>query len=445
MHGPIRRIWTSEGLDPFDLFLFLFADHPVATVIGLATATWAYFYLSERVPLLGISTGRAGAGTVDSELPNKREAALAQIVQSDPAFDEAKFIERAISAFAAVDDGWNRSDLSGARPFVSDGVYERFRRQLAERKERGVRARISELKLGGTEVLGYVAGPHFDAAYVSFTGSVDDELVAAEGERVVSGGREDFIEVWTYLRRPGAKTLARSGPLDGCCPSCGAELKIVDAAQCPACSAWISSGEYDWVLTEVTRFAAWAFPDPDREVGGWSDLRVADPGLSQEVLEDRAAAVFWRWLDARRRADPAPLSGVSSERFLKALTFDAAFEREAVVAGVETTACQSLADVDRVHVQVSWDADQMRRREEGEAEFLGRESRTFFFIFERKRGVLSDPKAGLRTARCPACGAAPEQADAASCPYCGHAFNDGSLTWVLAEVVPFGRWRRPDF
>lgn len=74
-----------------------------------------------------------------------------------------------------------------------------------------------------------------------------------------------------------------------------------------------------------------------------------------------------------------------------------------------------------------------------------RESRSFFFVFERKRGVRSDPKAGLRTARCPACGAAPEQADAASCPYCGRPFNDGSLTWALAEIVPFGRWRRPDF
>lgn len=440
----MRHIWTPDGLDPFELGLFLLSDHPWAFLVGTATALWGYFWIFERVPLQGISTGRDGADKVDTELPHHRKAALAKIRESDPGFEEGAFVSRAVAAYAAVDDGWNRGDLSRARAFVSDGVFERFSRELAEHRDRGVRLRFSELALKGTEVLGFVAGPHFDAVHVSFTGTVVEELVALEGGSVVSGGKEDFIEVWTFLRRPGAKTLGRSGPVEGCCPSCGAPLEIVDATRCPACRAWVNSGEYDWVLTEVTQFAAWAFPDPDREVDGWPALRETDPDLSLEALEDRASVVFWRWLDARRRADPSPLRGVSSPGFLEDFSLDGTFEREAVAAGVEATACQSLPDFDRVHIQVSWTAEQMFHRPGGEDAPRGRESRTFFFVLQRRHGAVTDAREGLRTARCPSCGASPGEADAAACAYCGHPFNDGSISWVLREIVPFGLWRRPD-
>jgi hypothetical protein len=441
----MREIWSSEGVDPFSLFMFLFSDHPVATLMGTLSMAWAGFAISSRVPLVGLSTGRNGAKDVEKELPNKRAAHLARIRAADPAFEPDAFVQRAIAAFAAVDDGLNSGDLERARLFMSDGMHESFLRLLAERAERGVRERISELQLRAAEPVGYLSGPHYDAVYVSFSGVVREELVKAEGAEVVAGGKDDFTEVWTFLRRRGAKTRAKPGPIEGFCPSCGAPLKIADAGRCGACSSWVDSAEHDWILTEITRFEAWAFPDPDREVGGWKALTLADPDLSLPEVEDRAAAVFWRWLDARRREDPAPLAGVATPEFLAGLAFDGRFEREAQVAGVETTACQARADFDRVHVQVSWTADQMRREPGREPVFLRRETRTFFFIFRRRAGTPTDAHKGLHSARCPSCGATPREPDLAACGYCGHAFNDGSLTWVLDDAVPCGRWRRPGF
>ena len=100
------------------------------------------------------------------------------------------------------------------------------------------------------------------------------------------------------------------------------------------------------------------------------------------------------------------------------------------------------SDYDRVHVQIRWETDKMIRGESGES-FQSRDRRTHYLIFRRKSGATSDLKAGLRTSRCPSCGAAPETADSAKCAYCSHAFNDGSISWVLCEIVPFGMWRRP--
>ncbi|MDE2509660.1 MAG: hypothetical protein KGL74_00940, partial [Elusimicrobia bacterium] len=339
-------------------------------------------------------------------------------------------------------EAWSTQDMSKARAFISDGVHERFSRQIADYKDRGIRNRMSDVQVLETAALGYLAGPSFDAVYVSVKASVTDQIVTLVDETVLSGGPDTFTEVWTFLRRPGAKTLARPGLLEGHCPSCGAPLEIADAAQCSACKAWVNSGEHDWVLTSITQVSEWAFPSPDREVTGWEDLRETDPGLSLESLEDRAAVAFWRWLDARRRGDPAPLRGVAEDEFIARTDLKGDFERDAAVGAVETIAFEAGADYDKVHVQVRWEADRMVRGPHGQ-DFRGRDRRTHYLIFRRRSGATSDVKAGLRTARCPSCGAAPEEADAARCAYCGRAFNDGSVSWVLFDVVPFGQWRRP--
>jgi hypothetical protein len=334
--------------------------------------------------------------------------------------------------------------MARARAFISDGVNERFTRQIAEYQSRQIRNLMSEVNVLETEALGYLAGPHYDAVYVRVKASALDQVIELGSEKVLSGGPDVFSEVWTFLRRPGAKTLARPGLLEGHCPSCGAPLEIADAAQCAACKVWVNSGEHDWVLTGITQVSEWAFPSPEREVTGWEDLREADPGLSLEALEDRAAVAFWRWLDSRRRADPAPLRGISCDEFIATLDGfrDGEYERDAAVGLVETVAFEPGADFDKVHVQVRWEADTMVRGA-AEPEFKGRARRTHYLIFQRKSGATSDVKAGLRTARCPACGAAPEKADSAACAYCGHAFNDGKVSWVLCAIVPFGTWQRP--
>lgn len=419
--------------------------HPFVTLAIVAAVL--YYYAKEnaaRGPLVvpgDEPVGRSGA--LDEESGSRRAAALAKIRESDPAFDEDAFLGRAAAAFVSIQDAWSRQDMAKARAFVSDGVYERFARQIEEYKERGVRNRMSDVEVLKTRALGYRSGRHYDAVFVAFEAAATDELVKLGTDEVVSGGPDSFAEVWTFLRRPGAKTAAGPGLIEGHCPSCGSPLPIADAAQCAACKAWVNSGEHDWVLVEITQTSEWEFPEPDRAVDGWEALSAADPGLSLEALEDRASVAFWRWLDARRRGDPAPLRGVSSDEFLKALALDGAFERDAAVGAVLTVACETGGGADRVHVQVRWEADRWERRPGAEPAFLSREQRTHFFVFRRRCGVLSDPKKGLRAARCPSCGAPSEQADAAACAYCGRAYNDGSVSWVLEAIAPFGVWRRP--
>jgi hypothetical protein len=433
-------------------FLYLYVrfvlEHPL---IGVPlTILFLYFFYATneannaRIENRETSIDSTITRGVEAEADMRRAEALAAIRARDPHFDEPAFLRRAAAAFLAIQDAWSRQDMARARAFISDGVHERFTRQIAEYQSRSIRNRMSDVSVLETVALGYLAGSHYDAVYVRVKASALDQVVELGGEKVFSGGPSVFSEVWTFLRRPGAKTLARPGLLEGHCPSCGAPLAIADAAQCAACKAWVNSAEHDWVATGITQVSEWAFPNPEREVTGWKELRDADPDLSLEALEDRAAVAFWRGLDARRRADLAPLRGIACDEFIASLDGfrDGEFERDAAVGAVELIAFEPGSDFDKAHVQVRWEADKMLRGAGGPV-FQGRDRRTHYLIFRRKSGAKSDLKAGLRTARCPSCGAAPEEADASACAYCGHAFNDGAVSWVLCGVVPFGVWRRP--
>ncbi|HPS82080.1 MAG TPA: CTP synthase, partial [Candidatus Limiplasma sp.] len=91
--------------------------------------------------------------------------------------------------------------------------------------------------------------------HVAVTAEAVDTTVSLEGGRLLhgSGAPESFTEVWTLLRRPGAKTLSRPGLMEGYCPNCGNKLALSTSITCASCQALINSGEYDWVLAEITQ------------------------------------------------------------------------------------------------------------------------------------------------------------------------------------------------
>lgn len=375
----------------------------------------------------------AGSAAGGGQLATRKLEELSRLRTRDPGFDDRAFLRRAGAAFHKIQDAWSAGDMAPARAFISDGVRERFERQLAALKARGLRNLMEGVEVRDIEILSCVSDAHFDELAVRIAAAASDRMADAEGATVSgSPGRQEFEEVWTFLRRPGAKTLARPGLIEGRCPSCGAGLPIADAAQCAACKSWVNSGEHDWVLSEITQSCEWRLLDPSRDVDGWAEAAAGDPALSLAALEDRASVIFWRWLDARRLGDPAPLRPVADEDFCAGFAaaggWGDAFEKAAVGA-VEVVAFEESGPWRRVHVAVKWSA--------------AGELRQHFFVLRRAAGAKTDARRGLRTARCPSCGAPPSEGSEAACAYCSTPLNDGKRDWVLTELMPFGEWKRP--
>src|SRR5687768_2459109 len=61
---------------------------------------------------------------------NREVEGVAKLQERDPAFDPTHFFYRIGMGFLKVQDGWSAQDLSHVRPFISDGIHERFSLQF---------------------------------------------------------------------------------------------------------------------------------------------------------------------------------------------------------------------------------------------------------------------------------------------------------------------------
>jgi hypothetical protein len=100
----------------------------------------------------------------------------------------------------------------------------------------------------------------FDELSVRITASATDYRISlANGTRL--GGLtapDQFVEVWSFLRHRGAITQPqKAGLIEGNCPNCGAPIEINQSANCTHCKALLRSGQYDWVLSEITQGIEW--------------------------------------------------------------------------------------------------------------------------------------------------------------------------------------------
>ena len=66
----------------------------------------------------------------------------------------AQFSDRVRGAFRTAQTAWCAQDLTPLRPFVSDGVYERFAIQIDEERALGYRDRMDGLLVSDASIVG---------------------------------------------------------------------------------------------------------------------------------------------------------------------------------------------------------------------------------------------------------------------------------------------------
>lgn len=130
------------------------------------------------------------------------ESGLRTIVQAEPGFDVARFVEGAKGAYRMVLEAFWRGDEQALRALVTDDVFASFSQAIADRREAGhvldnrlvtiERAMISAASVQNGEARITV---RFDADIAAVTRD-------AEGQ-VIAGSTSDAIEthdVWTFVR-----------------------------------------------------------------------------------------------------------------------------------------------------------------------------------------------------------------------------------------------------
>lgn len=377
--------------------------------------------------------------------------ALDILTQKDPAFDEQQFLQRVKTAVFRLQDAWCSHTIGSVRSFLSDAVYERFELQVAMQKAKGVRDFMSNHEIRGMEIVQLESDAVFDTVTVRIRARAVDFQVNLSNDQYVSGSRlpQTYTEYWSFVRRPGAKTREGKGLIEGNCPNCGDLLKMNEAITCESCGSLIKSGEYDWILAEITQESEWRVRETP-EIPGAALLRNTDPGFSVQHLEDRVSVMFWRVIEAYRTGNAAPMQKVATDELCaffddNMLDFDQKGRRvlpdDAAVGSVETQGVVLEDDWDRALVQVRWSAIKSILTRTGKTLRTGTGASiyTHIYLLKRRHGVVSNLSRALSSAHCANCGAPAMEHRSSACEYCGTAMNSGEHDWVLESIdTPYG-------
>ena len=283
-------------------------SHPAVGIPVLVIVVLLYLYWQKQAqsggPGAGFGPSPSDGSPSDAMITNAA-AWITDVRRNDPAFDENAFYARVRVAFDKIQQSWCAQNLTGVRPFISDAVHERFLLQIAEQRDKGYRDFMEGLQVLDLRMADIESDGIYDEIGVRIQAvSVDYHISLATGQRLSgSAYPEEFVEVWTFVRRQGAKTKDGPGLIEGNCPNCGAAIEMNQSAQCAHCKALLRSGEYDWVLTEITQASEWSGVDaafearvaddrigPDLDVVG--EMRILHNGSRADatVLADAGAA-----------------------------------------------------------------------------------------------------------------------------------------------------------
>ncbi|MFZ2961179.1 MAG: TIM44-like domain-containing protein [Candidatus Ozemobacteraceae bacterium] len=374
----------------------------------------------------------------------------------DAGFRAPDFVNRVKKAFTAIQDGWAKQDLARFQAFVSDGVYERFSLQIGELKDAGVIDHMENLNILDARIAQVQSDAHYDTIHVYFKASAINYRIDAKTKKRLEGSSaaETFDEYWSFLRKPGAKTLAKGGLIEGYCPNCAAPISVARVATCGACNSYLRSGEYDWVLAEITQSCEWA-PTESDAIPGVRTLQARDPGFTPQALEDRASVVFWRNITAERLGDIGPMKRFAVDAVIAEMTerlrpqddgrrsfFGNCAVGSVDVVGIETRPLDASGEnaFDRLYVEIRWSGKPLVRRRDGKIDGESSPSRNIFniFVFKRRSGVITETRTSLASAHCVNCGAPEKTGQEFVCEYCGTVQNDGARDWVLERVTSAG-------
>ena len=187
---------------------------------------------------------------------------LAEIQANDPAFNQQQFIDRSQAAFFQLQKAWQDRNVDEGRAYMSPGLYGSWKAQVDQLIANHTLNKLENLFIQGL----YIVKATHDANYDQITVRIDASAMDYEvddqtgKEKFAVGGKKadrPFTEYWTFQRSAGAKTLVSGGVTDKKCPNCGAPSDVNETGHCKYCSAEITSGKFDWVLSHIDQANEW--------------------------------------------------------------------------------------------------------------------------------------------------------------------------------------------
>ncbi|QRK10369.1 TIM44-like domain-containing protein [Archangium violaceum] len=204
----------------------------------------------ERGPQLTGDTPEEGTDLPTVKQPRADER-LGRLLTADPALTWEALEQRLGLIFRELQVAWSNREWERARPYVSDSLFQMQLYWMETYKRAGLRNVTENARITRVELARVTVDRYYVALTVRLFATGMDYTVRDSDGMCLSGSQRRerrYSEYWTLIR--GTRTRGKPSA-DKRCPSCGAALTINMAGNCTHCSAKVTSGDFDWVLSRI--------------------------------------------------------------------------------------------------------------------------------------------------------------------------------------------------
>lgn len=240
----------------------------------------------------------------------------------------SEIIKKINLAFHIIQESWSLKKIDLMRRFITDGVYQRYNAQFTMMNLLDQVNIISKIEIKNISVKDPYSDGNYDVIEARISAFAADQFVSETYPELNSpGGEENFIEIWSFIRRKDYKKGFDIYHSE-LCPTCSAPLqsKLQASAQCPYCSTYLNNGEYDWVLSEITQLNDYKETTSPQLLP--INITQHLPDYCRQLIEDRASSAFMQILIACALENDEPLAHfttpkamVNLKKFLKEKSF----------------------------------------------------------------------------------------------------------------------------
>lgn len=392
-------------------FIF-FADGPYLIwlwPVGVLFILWLIWFIA----------GRKKRKSLKKEKEAQKEQAQIQefinsIKAKDPGFNYDSFLKRVQKTAEKVQLAWGQNNMNLARLYVSQGIYNRFRTQLElMRTQENLINPMSDIKVMQVTPFHYETSGEYQTLHIEIKIKAKDAFMKADSsesqiqEKLAATKSSTFSEIYSFTRKQSAKTQQGRNVADGFCPNCGAGIdENAPVNKCPNCGSLYNSGEYDWVLSEITQTSVFTQPED---------------GKSNPQLEDRASALFWRWFAANSTGNKGLIRRESDDTFLAGFNPNGTIYTEPAVGAADTVSFNPGAGT--AEVLIKWSGKHSSAN-----------NPTYKENILTLRRTTSIAGANFADHGCHNCGAPLPETDAQRCSYCDAEVPAKTDDWLLAGV-----------
>lgn len=187
---------------------------------------------------------------------NNTEEISNAVMKYDPAFSSEKFISRAKEAFITLQRAWSERDFDKVRNFEKEELFNQHKRQLDEYISKGWINELSRININQAYLFKYVRDNEYEYLTVYFDTRMGDYIKDENTGNIIKGdpAKDYYLKyLYTFMRKTGVLTdPAKSNKSVTNCPNCGAPTTVTSSGQCEYCGSVITTGEFDWVLSDIT-------------------------------------------------------------------------------------------------------------------------------------------------------------------------------------------------